>query len=97
MPKNTGLGPVGTLPTTVSPDTLMCMVLPLLIGDAGLVDNTIAWAKFPGSPPGLGMGIMNCRSVSLHPVATSTESMVARVSHSFLGDGIIKTPPVITG
>src|SRR5215471_2716148 len=96
MSKNTGLGPVATTPAIVSPETLMCMVLPLLEA-AGLVDKTMELAKFPGSPPGLGIGIMNCRNWSLQLVAASMKRVMTAANHSFLALEIITTPPVSTG
>src|SRR5262245_20801015 len=96
IPKNTGFGPVVTWPTMVSPATSMCRVLLLLEG-AGLVDKTMAWAKAPASPPGLLMGIINCRRVSLQPAAASTKTAVTAAGHSFLKLRVIPTPPVFSG
>src|SRR5215831_650289 len=96
MAKNTGLGPVATWPTMVSPLTLMCKVLPL--ADAtGFLDKVMALAKAPESPAGLVTGIMNCRRVSLQPAIASIKTAVAAASHSFLKLGVILTPPVFPG
>src|SRR5262249_15196895 len=92
LPKNKGVGPVGTTPTAVSPETSTWKVLPLPAA-AGLVDKTTAWAVAPGSPVGLGTGTINCRNCSLQPANNTTHAAAQRASHSFLRFEIITAPP----
>jgi len=47
LPRKSGLGPVVTMPTSVSPETLMWVSVPFPAG-AGLVDNAIAWPMLLG-------------------------------------------------
>src|SRR5437660_8537831 len=64
LARNVGLAPTVTTPTLVSPEVLICMVLPL---PEGLVERTTACPKFEGSPPGLTTGIMVGRKLCPHP------------------------------
>src|SRR5215472_3698883 len=83
FPRKTGLGPVFTCPALLSPETSMCMVMPLAPA-TGLVAKTTAWEKAPGSPVGLGTGTMNWRKLSLQPAIRATERVVTKSSPSFL-------------
>src|ERR1051325_10910411 len=81
LPRKTGLMPTGTMPTFVSPETSICISLPLAEG-TGLVESVMPCSRAPGSPVGGGIGVINWRKVSLQPIATSKRATAHINNHN---------------